>query len=128
MPFTLGGAGAILPGAEPEDPEILNCIVRIAPESADCTVQVGEVPSEQPTVVVYPNPAATQLIVETSQGIESLRIVDSAARMVYDLARGTHQGAMPKHVDVSAWPNGLYVLIISHTNGQRSSQRFAVNR
>ena len=74
-------------------------------------------------VGIYPNPVATELVIDLSkQAINRLKIVNAAGQIVYqNSVLNTTQFAM----DLSAYPNGNYWLIIE-TATEQLSQPFVV--
>lgn len=123
----IGGAGSILLGGEPEDPEILNSIVRIDPESAECTVSVGDPSSSKPELSVYPNPATTQLTIQSSVDFESLQIIDLSGRLIITAGSETFHTSKYCQIDVTALSQGVYVLNVFHSSGQRTARRFVLS-
>jgi mannose/fructose-specific phosphotransferase system component IIA len=81
---------------------------------------------EVTTFNLYPNPATETVQIELKQQEEvEILVTDVLGRTVYnEILRSAQNDKMD--LDVSGWPNGVYLVSIINQNGIRSTQRLVV--
>jgi endoglucanase len=91
----------------------------------DCfTVGVEEKTLDVNSMVIYPNPASTQLSVRIqnkSGKIENLKITDASGRIVYSNSNPSFYAGNVFSVDVANLANGYYIVSMDTINGTISS-------
>jgi hypothetical protein len=76
------------------------------------------------TFSIYPNPATTNLTIESRTPLAQVWVRDVAGRRVITQTLKQVQG--DTRIDVSALPSGIYLLEVLTQNGQRSVQKVVV--
>lgn len=82
----------------------------------------------QSGISCFPNPASHELnIVSNDFNYSDIRLLDVNGRTLKEYT-ATEDGTIPKVLDISWLPPGLYVLVVSDDNGNFKSQKFAISR
>ncbi|NIJ53990.1 FG-GAP-like repeat-containing protein [Dyadobacter arcticus] len=101
----------------------------IAPVPEEAMVETirQKVTSKAPSdyqIKVYPNPVSDRLFVHQndSEHIKGLQLLTTMGKSVYKSAGAANE------VDVKGLPSGVYVLVITQSDGSQKSQKVVVNR
>ena len=76
---------------------------------------------KQNALTLFPNPATTQLTIQSSNTIEEINIINLLGQTVYSSHGST---SLTKMVDVSGWPGGVYFVKVSGTSATLSMAKF----
>lgn len=74
---------------------------------------------------IYPNPAWQNFVVASDEMILRLEVFDAAGRLVF---RRENVNTDRLDVDVSAWPDGVYFVLVSDSKRQSAVRRMVVGR
>ncbi len=74
---------------------------------------------------IYPNPAWQNFVVASDEMILRLEVFDAAGRLGF---RREKVNADRLDVDVSAWPEGIYFVLMTDSKGQSAVRRMVVGR
>jgi hypothetical protein len=80
--------------------------------------------TEAQRLKVYPNPASDVLMISSTRRLNHIEVLDLTGQQVFETAGQGHSSA---HVNISALPQGIYILKILYTHGDVTFRRFAVN-
>jgi hypothetical protein len=96
------------------------------PGQAPACLTVGLIEQEDSELIsTYPNPATTNLTIESRTPLAQVWVRDVAGRQVITQTLKQVQGDRAV-VDVSALPSGIYLVEVLTQNGQRSVQKVVV--
>ncbi|MFW6289929.1 MAG: endonuclease [Mariniphaga sp.] len=120
-----------LPGSQlPDQPVTLTGIVSqykgtyqvLARDVTDLSIptNAGLKPDLTPEIVIYPNPADNQLIINTRLDVSSIAVFSAAGEL-----KLLHRGKQ-KVIDVSGLPQGMYLLKIETANGNHVSKKLVI--
>lgn len=70
---------------------------------------------------MMPNPAAETVRIEIDSPVQHVYVYSVLGKLMYS-------GSFAEAIDVSLWPSGVYCLTALGTNGERTTQSFAVER
>ncbi|HEX4958781.1 MAG TPA: T9SS type A sorting domain-containing protein [Lacibacter sp.] len=79
------------------------------------------------TVTLYPNPAVSTATIEmnnTVKGIVSIKVTDVLGRTVYTGQQLKNNAVLKMNLDVAAYPNGIYKVILTDEKGHRQLLQF----
>jgi len=82
-------------------------------------VGVDEMPTENETLLVYPNPASDQLNIKLSgqeSGVTQLSIYNLAGSKVYEQSVTTNESIQRFRLNIADYQAGLYVVIVRNGN------------
>ncbi len=79
----------------------------------------NDIRSDELTLGIFPNPTTDRIFLSTIKEIESVAIISSTGRQVNRNNYSTHAG-----IDVSAFPNGIYMLKVTDRDGSTYDARF----
>ena len=91
----------------------------IQSESSDLTVGINDL-DDQEKVSIYPNPVSNLLYIENAPG--ELCIYNHIGQLIYSF----EDNESHKAINVSEFPNGIYIIEIKSPNGEVSRQKFIV--
>jgi len=74
---------------------------------------------------IYPNPARQNFVVASDEMILRLEVFDAAGRLVF---RRENVNTDRLDVNVSAWPEGIYFVLMTDSKGQSAVRRMVVGR
>lgn len=103
------------------DPETETKVDYIVVDSS--TVSVPKI--DKTTVKLYPNPANTNITIETEAKIANVAVYDVTGKRLS--VQNTAQGSFIHQVNVSTISEGIYMITISYENGQKSNHKISVN-
>lgn len=86
------------------------------------TVSIPKI--DKTSVKLYPNPANTNITIETEAEIAKVAVYDVAGKKVS--TQNTAVGSFTHQVNVSTLSEGIYVFTISYENGQKSTHKISV--
>lgn len=79
--------------------------------------------SENANVIVYPNPASSQINID-AENISSVEIYNAVGQMVYS----NDTEASNIVIDASSFENGLYIINLTNVDGTVSSQKIVIKK
>lgn len=79
----------------------------------------NDIRSDELILGIYPNPTSDRLFLNTMKEIESVSVISSTGRQVYRNSYSTNAG-----IDVSDFPNGIYMLNVTDRDGKTFDARF----
>ena len=82
-------------------------------QTATVTVNIVGIDEQetQTDLLVYPNPATSQITIDTEDKIEAVKVIDATGKTVISITQNPHT------IDVSDLPKGLYILSIKTHSG-----------
>lgn len=89
----------------------------------DTTYHVG-IQEPEFTFSIYPNPATTNLTIESRTPLAQVWVSDVAGRVVWQETLRSAQS--DRNIDVSALPSGIYLVAAITEDGRRSVQKVVV--
>lgn len=81
----------------------------------------GSAVNSAATFALWPNPAQTQLNLQTSEPIEQLEIIDALGRVVWE-QKGKEE--VQVSIAIAHFPAGIYLVRMTQRNGAISTQKF----
>jgi hypothetical protein len=82
-------------------------------------------PGETTSFSVYPNPAGESVTISLGGHASAVSVVDLSGKVVY--AASDVAGLDKLSVDVSAWNNGVYMVMVELSNGSKEVKKLMVN-
>jgi hypothetical protein len=80
-----------------------------------------------PNLKIHPNPATLELIIELpNHHLESIKMIDLSGKVWNDQATKVNSGKVT--IDVGDLPDGLYVLRLETTSGERTTRKVLIQR
>ncbi|MEN8210065.1 MAG: T9SS type A sorting domain-containing protein, partial [Candidatus Fermentibacteria bacterium] len=83
----------------------------------DYAVGIGDQTST--AISIYPNPASSELVIESTQGIDEYSLLDISGRLIYS---GHNRNSGRMILDISEFPDGIYVLV-TNIAGSKSTHK-----
>lgn len=112
----IGGVGHIIQAEDPlNDPEILNMIVKINMNSADCSLGIGYETLRSQSIEAYPNPCLNMLTIECDTGIDLIEFYDVYGKA--QLIPQENQKSTVVEIPVYELSSGIYFVKVHMMDG-----------
>jgi hypothetical protein len=69
---------------------------------------------------IFPNPASSKVWVNASVPLHQLSIINSAGKIVKEISHPANN----TEIDISSWPNGLYLILVTQKQGETQTIKF----
>ncbi|MEN8227686.1 MAG: T9SS type A sorting domain-containing protein [Bacteroidota bacterium] len=69
---------------------------------------VGVADYTSTAISIYPNPASSELVIESTQGIDGYRLLDISGKLIFS---GHNRNSSRTVLDISEFPDGIYILV-----------------
>jgi hypothetical protein len=120
----IGGVGHIIQSQDPlNDPEVLNVIVKIDINSADCSLSIGDETLNHNGIEVFPNPCSHMLTIRSDDQIASIHILDALGKEHLQIQ---NTGLKIMKIPVRDLGAGVYLVKVVSENGYLEVERVVI--
>jgi len=84
--------------------------------------------AQEPSFVVYPNPTKGYVNVEFKTDVKSIKVIDVLGKEIFNEEIIEATTDTTKKIDLSNFTNGVYIVMVSDSNGKSSTQRIVLDK